>query len=340
MELFIVPSQSFFSGVIHPAFSALVGGDGVYSGVLSEFTVMDNVPSKRPIIDIRQKMKILQRRDASCDLNYKKIMGTDKRSIEVSDLYGAVKTCKHEFYQGDLRDWQSEDEATFGAMIQPFFQDAMRIDLAANAWFGDTERTDTAALSFSTCEFDGIFKWLATYTTNGLIAAAQTIAAVVADYRSNAGMINAYNLLNAMVAAQPTLLRAIPGMAKAIYVDQAILDGYRKYVRSLGTTSMELVDLYGNGVVMLNAIDGIPIIPVAIWEPILANLNGDNNHHAAILTMRKNFVFATDKEYGEGENMDEALMIWYERKELSWYYQMFLKGGTQIAEPEMVVYAV
>ena len=337
---FVIQPVAMFEAVIHPAFSDLVGGDNVYGGVLSEFTVMDDVPNRRPIVDIRKKMNILQRRDASCDLNYKKIMGTGVRSIEVADLYGAVKHCKHEFYQGALRDWENEDGDTFGAKIQPYFQDAMRIDLASNAWFGDTERTITSAQTFSICEFDGVFKWLQTYTTNGLIASGQTLAAVVADYRSNGGMINAYNLLNAMVAAQPTLLRAIPGMMKAIYCDQAILDGYRKYLRSIGTTSMELVDLYNNGVTMLNAIDGIPIIPVPVWEPILADINGDNNHHAAILTMRKNFVFATDKKYGEGANGDEALMVWYERKELSWYYQMFVKGGTQIGEPELVVYAV
>lgn len=334
-ESFVITPLEMFESVIHPSFNDLLpAGSNVYDGVLTEFTLMDNVPNKRPIVDIRQKMNILQRRDASCDLVYKQIMGTGVRSIEVSDLYGATKHCKHEFYQGALRDWESEDPL-FGNKILPYFQNAMRVDLASNAWFGDITRAGDTTFSLNT--FDGIFKWLQTYTTNGLIPAAQTIAAPTGNYRTSYAL--AYQLLQTVVDAQPTLLRAIPPAAKAIYTDQATLDGYKKYVRSLGTTSMELVDLYGNGV-MVNAIDGIPIIVVPLFEPILSDIHGDNNHHTAILTMRKNFAFATDKAYGEGANGDEALMVWYERKDLSWYYQQFLKGGTQIAEPEMVVYAI
>lgn len=337
-ESFVITPLEMFEAAIHPAFSDLLPpGSGGYDGLLTEFTLMDDVPNKRPIVDIRKKMNILQRRDASCDLNYKKIMGTGVRSIEVSDLYGAVKHCKHEFYQGALRDWENEDGDMFGSKIQPYFQDAMRVDMASNAWFGDVERALSGSAAFSSTEFNGVFKWLQTYTTNGLIPAAQTIAAPVGNYRTNP--LLAFNLLNAIVDAQPTLLRALPAASKAIYVDQAILDGYKKYLRTLGTSSMDIIDLYGNGV-MVNAIDGIPVLPVLIWEPILADIHGDNNHHAAILTIRKNFTFATDKKYGEGASGNEALMVWYEKKELSWYYQMFLKGGTQIAEPEMIVYAV
>lgn len=338
-ETFVITPMELFEGVIHPAFSDMLPpGEGVYDGVLAEFTLMDDVPNRRPIVDIRKKMKILQRRDASCDLNYKKIMGTGVRSIEVSDLYGAVQNCKHEFYQGDLRDWENEDGDMFGSKILPYFKDAMRTDVAANAWFGDVDRIDTAAYNFSTCEFNGVFKWLQTYTTNGLIAAAQTIAMPVVDMRTNPAQ--AYGILQAMYNAQPPLMMALPATAKAFYVDLPILDGYKNYLRSLGQSTFETIQLYANGVPTLT-FEGIPIIAVPLFAPILSDLNGGvNTHHAAILSMRKNFVFACDKKYGEGPDGNNALMVWYENRKLSWFYQMFLKGGTQIAEPENIVYAV
>jgi len=335
-ESFVIAPLEMFEAVIHPAFSDLLpAGQGVYDGVLTEFTLMDNVKSRRPVVDIRQKMNILQRRDASCELNYKKVMGTGVRSIEVSDLYGATKHCQNEFYQGDLRDWRNESDL-FGSRILPFFQKAMRTDLAANAWFGDINRVGGGA--FSTNVFDGIFKWLLTYSNLGLIAAAQTKQATVGDYRANPGL--AFQLIKAVYDAQPVLMDALPDQSKAFYVDKDILAGYQEYVRSLGTSSKELIDLYGKGAMTLDTYNGIPIIVIPLFKPILADIHGDANHHACILTMRGNFVFGTDKTYGEGENDEEALMIWYERKELSWYYNQFLKGGTQIAEPEMVVYAI
>lgn len=335
---FVIQPLELFEGVIHSAFSDLLpAGEGAYDGVLNEFTLMDNVANKRPIVDIRKKMKIIQRRDASCDLNYKKIMGTGVRSIEVTDLYGAVQHCKHEFYQGALRDWENEDGDMFGSKILPYFKDAMRTDLAANAWFGDVERVDSASYNFSTCEFNGVFKWLQTYTTNGLIPASQTIAMPVTNMRTNPSQ--AYGILLAMYNAQSPLMRALPDTSKAFYVSKPVLDGYKMYLRSLGTT-IEYLDLFANGV-KIATYEGIPIIVVPLFEPILVDLNGGAlTHNAAILTMRKNFCFATDKDYGEGEDGKTALMVWYEKRKLSWYYQMFLKGGTQIAEPEMIVYAL
>ncbi len=60
------------------------------------------------------------------------------------------------------------------------------------------------------------------------------------------------------------------------------------------------------------------------------------------LPIRGNFVFATDKNYGEddGSGTDKSLIIWYDQEHFTWKYMMFLKAGTQIALPEFVVYAI
>lgn len=335
-----VGSLDLYQFIVKPAFTDLVGTPGSMpmDGWLNDFTVMDYVPRRRPIIDVRPAYNILKNRSASCDLEYSKIMSFGVRQIETHDLYGAVEQCKREFYQGDLRDFEAQDQETFGGKILPFFQNAIRIDLATNVWFGDMERTKTGTQQFATTNVDGVFKWLATYTTDGTIPATQTVTAPVANLRSGTGPLLAYQLLQSLVAAQSELLRAMPDETKRIYVDKAILDGYRIYVRSLGNPP-ETVRLYNNGAVELTAIDNIAIIPVAIWAPVLADLNGDSLHHAAILTIDKNFVFATDNTYGEGPQ-NTALNVWYNYPQLSWMYQLFLRAGTQISVPELVVYAI
>jgi hypothetical protein len=43
---------------------------------------------------------------------------------------------------------------------------------------------------------------------------------------------------------------------------------------------------------------------------------------------------------GEGEDGKTALEVWYEKKDMMWYYRLFLKAGTQLALPEFTVYAL
>ncbi len=125
---------------------------------------------------------------------------------------------------------------------------------------------------------------------------------------------------------------------KAFYVSQGVLDGYQEYLRLLGDGSAHTFAQYANGVTV-SSYNNIPIFPEPVWEPVLAELYGGPNYNAAVLTLRGNFIWATDKEYGEGEDLKRAIMMWYEDKDLTWYSQQFLKAGTQIALPEHVVFA-
>lgn len=320
--------------VIAPAFQDLTNTD-MFQGTLPEFTLMDNVKSKAPIIDIKRTQNILQRRDTSCDLNYKKLMGATNRIITVDELYAATKQCKNAFYTDALKDWRNGDPL-FGNRILPFFKRAVATDVLSNAWFGDISRIKIVNSEWSTTEFDGVFKWIQTYFNAGVIRAEQGFNTPVTDMRANPA--TAYGIIKSLYDKQNPLMRAYAPTDKAFYVHPAIAEGYKDYLRSLGNGDKDTLIMYANGV-SISTYNGIPIIPEPTWEPIMYELYGENKT-AAILTLRGNMVFATDKEYGEGENLDQALMVWYEKKDLSWYFQQFLKAGTQIALPEFIVFAV
>ncbi len=334
-QSFSIDSLAFYAAIIAPAFADLAPDTIGYSGTLNEFTVMDDVASSKPIVDIRRAQNIMQRRDASCDIIYKKVFGASTRKVTVEEVYGATQFCRNEFYQGCLKDWRGKDPL-FGNKILPYFQAAMNTDLTTNSYFGDVDRVVAVNAQYSTNIYDGVFKWIKRYTTSGVIPSNQTIAiANGIDYRANPTA--AYNLLNALYDKQPLMMNTFTKAEKAFYVSTDILEGYRKYLTATSSVSGNITVLQ-NGLEMVS-FNGIAVLEEKFWEPVIAEIKGSAGS-SAILTLRGNFVFATDKTYGEGEDGKTALEVWYEKKEMTWYYRLFLKAGTQIALPEFIVYAI
>jgi hypothetical protein len=331
---------SLFTAIVHPAVTDVLGpGENAYDGVMQDFIVMDDVPYKRPIIDITKLSNTLRRRSATCDMIYKQVGNTALRYIETNQLIAATKQCDHEFYQGALQDFAAKRMETFNNKIIPFFLASNRTDIATNAWFGDVNRASTTM--FSTNAFDGIIKWIAYYVNAGTIASAQTFTIPTVDFYDPAHYGDAYNAIVAAYQKQTDLMKALPTLDRVIYCDTATLVGYRGYLRSLGNPiSVDTVAAFwGSKLEQFTSYNGIPIIDVPIWNLALNDILGTGQYnHQVILTVRNNFIFATDKSYGGGPNFDTGLLIWYRYIDMSMYYQQFLKGGTQISLPEFIVY--
>lgn len=336
-ETFTLDSLSFHELVIAPAFADLIPQNFPFRGSLNEFTLMDNVVTKRPIINIRRQQNILQRRDASCDIIYKKVFGADTREISVEELYAGTSFCRNEFYVGDLKDFRSGNMDIFEPKILPYFQQAVNTDILTNGYFGDKDRVGSASDSFSTTVFDGAFKWIGKYIDAAVIPTEQTFAIADGESFSDAGGPQAaYDVLNELYLAQPVLMDAFTDEEKAFYVSKEIAKGYEKYLIATGQAFNILY--LANGIKRLFFL-GIEVLVEPLWTPVITQIKGSKGY-AAILTIRGNFVFATDKTYGEGEDGHTALEVWYEKKDMQWYYRFFLKGGTQIALPEFIIVAM
>lgn len=336
-EHFSIDSLAFFEAVIHPAFADIIPDGFPFRGLLNEFTLMDDVPTKRPIVDIRRAQNIMQRRDASCDIIYKKVFGATVRHISTDEIYGATQFCRNEFYQGALKDWRNGDPI-FQEKILPYFQGAVSTDIASNAYFGDVDRVALPDNAWSTNIYDGVFKWMKRYIVNGLIPANQTIAiADGTDYYAGGGPAAAYALLKTMHERQPVLMKAFTNEQKAYYVSQEIAEAYEDYLIATGSANGN-IQIIKDGDKRL-FYKGIPVLVEQIWTPIITEIKGSAGY-AAVLTIRGNFVFATDKNYGEGEDGKTALEVWYEKKDMQFYYRLFMKAGTQIALPEFIVVAL
>ncbi len=335
-QSFSLPSMAFFEYIIRPTFADQAVGAQGFKGTLNEFTLMSNVVTSRPIIDINRAQNIMQRRDASCDIVYKNLFGASVRKVTVEEIYAAVKFCRNEFYQGCLKEFRAKDPL-FANKIVPYFKSAVNIDLTSNAYFGDVNRPAAANATYSTDIFDGIFKWYAKYIASGLVPAAQTITiANGTDYETTP--VDAYNLIKSMYNKMPDLMKTFTKNQLAFYVSPEILTGYEDYLIATGSGNTDYIDDIAQGR-RVPAYKGIAILEEPLWTPIIFELKGAAGY-AAILTVRGNFIFATDSSYGEGENGNTALEVWYDTEHMTWKYRMFLKVGTQIALPEYTVIAL
>lgn len=326
-----VEPRAFFELLVQPHFADLIP-DGPYSGTLNEFTVMNDVTSERTIIDILGARNILKRRDATCNLVFTPVGRGATRKIMVDPIYSATKHCDNEFYAGCLEDFR-DDNPNFRDFIMDFFLKAIKVDLDSNTYFGDVTRADDATGIWSWNVFDGIFKRIRQYIQAGTIPAAQTIAIPAGAMTASA----AFGFIQSLYKRQDVLLDSLPASMKAFYVSKAVFEGYREYLQSTGQAFN--IGLWSNGIPQL-FYNQIPVLLEPTWHPILQALNSGTEAHAAILTIRGNFVFGTDNSYGELTDQGvKSLMVWYSYDELSWKYAMFMKAGTQVALPQHMVIA-
>lgn len=322
-----IDGPNFFLEILKPSFGDLITDSDVMNGFFGEFIVLDDVKDKRKIVDITPISNILKRRDASCAIEFEPVGKAGTREIAVTDLYGATEFCATEFYQGCLKDWRNGDP-TFITKIYDFFRKAIRRDLISNMYFGDVSRVDANGAKWSTRLFDGIYTMYIKYVANGKIPAAQTFNipnAIISPANSAVYLENLY-------AKQDEMMELLDDSEKAIYLDKDWYSAYESYLLTTGVGESDATNYIQDGI-KTRAYKGIPIFVNKVFKPTLKQIVGANAHFG-ILTLRGNFMFATDKEYGEGPNLNIALNIWYDWNTLQFKWAYFVKAGTNIALPE------
>ncbi len=329
MERLVINSLAFYETIMRPHF-ADVHSDMSNPGALSEFTVMDDVSSSRRIIDIFGGGNILKRRDASCNITFTPVSSLRTRRIETDEIYGATKNCENEFYRGCLEDFRQKSPV-FRQYVVDWFKKLVGKDLSSNAYFGDIARANDPNGFWSWNVFDGVFKWIGRYIADGTIPAAQTSVL-------GSGTLTAQTCVDTLkwaYAQQSELLRMVPDPMKAFYVSRQVADGYTDFLLALGQNPPSVII---NGISYL-AYKGIAVKVQPTWQAVSTAIAGGTQQNTVVLTVEGNFVYGTDKTYGEGPSLNEALAIWYSYDELSWKYAAFLRSGTQIALPEHIVIA-
>lgn len=323
-----ISGPNFFETIVKPSFGDLIENRNVMNGYFGEFMVMDDVPFQRKIIDIRPLKNILKRRDASCAGVFDPIMRSGLRNISVTELDAGVKFCREEFYQGCLKDWRDNDPVFYDKIVV-WFKNAVAQDLMSLMYFGDVTAAPSANHDdFNINQFDGIYTQYAKYIADGTIPGSQTFNIASAPMTPT----NAKLYLENLFSKQDAFMTILPASDKVITINTAWANGYEDYLIATGQYANDAANFVQDGI-RVRAYKGIPILVNPFFDPILAQTVGANAHYG-VLTLRGNFVFATDSSYGLGPNGDQALAVWYSWDEDTWKWRMALKAGTQIALPE------
>lgn len=320
----------FYEEIVAPSFGDLVAGRDVRNGFFGEFTVMNDVAHERKILDIRRLRNVLKRRDASCAMEYAAIARAGLRRVSVTELGGAIKFCAEEFYQGCLKDWRAGDALQVESRLIDYFKNAIAEDLLSLMYFGDTSLPeDSDPDHFNTNQFNGIYTLYGKYIADGTIKGSQT-------FNIPNGTISAANALTYfqhLYSTMSPLMRLQPRTDLAFYVDRDWADAYEDYLISTGQQTTAGASYTQDGITV-RAYKSIPIFVNEYFNPILNQIVAEGAHFG-ILTVRGNFVFATDDSYGAGPDANQALVVWYSYDEDVWKWRTAMKAGTQIGLPQL-----
>lgn len=333
---FRVAPRQFHELIIMPQFGDTIDTSGVTqpSPEEGDWMIMDNVVYQRPIIDLFGGQNVLKRRDATCKLIPSPVGRLGNRFIRVEELYAYTEDCVKEFYQGCFIDFEQENFDIFFENVMPLLEKAVATDIYTNKYFGDITRAADVNGIWSWNKFDGVFTKIAEYVADGTIPSGQTFSIA-------GGPITGADAVAALKSAydkQSVQMKTIDASEKAFYVDQELADAYWDYLVATGScNTISLADRQAATPIMRYR--GIEL-RVKRWDGILAALNGGTSAHVVLLTLRGNFVYGTDSNYGGGPRMNEAVRIWYSMDDDIWKRQIHLKAGTQIAAPQFIVLGI
>lgn len=331
MEPLVVNSHALYELIVHPHFNDMMEGfTGYYNGTLGEFTVFNKVSLAKgtPIIDIFTKTNILQRKDASCKTNWKQVAKGSTRRITIDELYSAVEDCQEEFYVGCLKDFRNKNPK-FREITLDFFKKITGMDIATNSYFGDVTRPENS--EFSLNKYDGIVTKYQKYITGANEYSPQVGTAIP----SGVTPAQAFAVFNDAFKRRTRVMRGSMKTDLGFYADEDLAMALSDYYASIGENNGQ-VGYYVNGIPTLR-FKGVPIFVEETWNPILSELNGDDPAHLLIFTLRGNFIFGTNDEYGGGATMNQGLRIWWSEDDEVWRYKMHLAAGTEIASPQNTV---
>jgi hypothetical protein len=332
---FLVNPKAVHEFIVMPQFGDVLDDSGNVTQPSMEegdWQVMDNVIWRRPILELTGQQNVLKRRDATCKLIYSPVGKLGARYIFTDPLYAATEDCVEEFYQGCFIDYEQGNFDMFFSHVMPIMETAVATDLYTNKYFGDVTRAGDVTGTFSWNKFDGVFTKLNQHIADGTTPASQTFVITTADGDGVISPIEAHDALSEAYARQGFMMRNVDKRNKAFYVDVNLYDAYWDWLVLAGQSTVAERQAAASAI----QYKGIDIRP-KYWDTVLQALNGGDEAHVVMLTIRANWLYATDSSYGGGPRRNEAIRIWYSMDDNVWRRQIHLKAGTEWVNPQYVV---
>lgn len=338
-QTLVIDPKAFHEVMVMPHFGDVIGENGtvvIPSDEEGDWMVIDDVPHTRPVIEIVGSKNLLKRRDTTCKIIRSSLGTVSARYIKTEKVYISAENCQQELYQGAFRDWESRSDVFREKAIEIIMK-AFGTDSFTNKWFGKEGRAANADWSLN--KYNGIWTWLNKYRADGVIPAAQTISIPVGEISE----ADAYGLMQDLIDNQDDILYHVDDSDKAIYVDKKLAKKVWRYLVSVGDATPAQK---AQGTPSSFYIEDTEV-RVKKWNPVLKAIASDaaiatpQHTYAACLTLKGQFLYATDSKYGKGPNNDgPAMKVWYDEDDDVTRYEIHHKGGTELSAPKHSVIAM
>mgnify|MGYP001237863022 CR=1 FL=1 len=302
------------------------------SPALADLAVIDQgISYKKQYNVLPQLSKILKPYDG-CARSFSGSQDVTNKTLEVKEFELGLEWCKDDFtnYLTSSYNYLAQEMLKSGidsfdpsgtpvaSMISKLIDEALRQDVFRRICFGDTA---SASADFNT--IDGI--WTQLVDNSGTastycVRRASGTSLGTSDLAAN----EAIDVLEKVYAQSSNLLKAIPTNRKKMFVTGSIFDNYVNSLVGYGAVTEQAYTAQIKGIPSIT-FKGIEIVPVRIWDSMLADSDNPLNattRHLVLYTTKENHIIGV-------ENSADLNKVngWYDRKDRKYYFEGDMKMG-------------
>jgi len=302
------------------------------SPALGDFAIIDPGISFRKIYNVVPNLDKILKPYVGCARTYNGTVAIGNVTLETKEFEIGLEWCKDDFtqqlasrYNNLAQEWLKTGINSFdpsgtpvARVIDQVIETGLRRDIARRIFFGDQ---DSSSADWNT--INGV--WPRLIDTSG----GSNYCVRRAGSALGTGSISDANALAALKAAwdySSNLLKSNKSKLR-FYVTGSVYDGYVSSLQSVSSGFTELAYTALIDGVRTVTYNGIPVIPVRLWDEFLADSTNPlyaTTRHLVLLTMKENHIIGV-------ENTADLNKVegWYERKDRKYYFEGNMKFGYQ-----------
>jgi len=301
------------------------------SPALSDMAIIDQgIAYKKQYNVLPSLDKILKPYDG-CARTSSGTQDITNKTLEVKEFEFNLEWCKDDFtnyltssYNYLAQEFLKTGVASFdpsgtpvATIVNKLIEDAVRRDVFRRICFGDT-----TSVSADYDTIDGIWTSLIgdAGTSSSYCVKKTSTSMGTAALSSGEALAN----LEAAYIESSNLLKAVPTSKKAFFVTGSVWDNYFNSLAAVGGVTEQAYSALVQGAANITY-KGIPVVPVRIWDTMLADASNPLNATTAHMIL---YTTKDNHRIGVESSSDLSKVEgWYERKERKFYFEGDMKFG-------------
>ncbi len=299
---------------------------------LSDIAIIDSGISFKKVYNVVPGLNKILKPYVGCARTYNGTVAIGNVMLETKEFELNLEWCKDDFtqqlssrYNLLAQEWLKTGINSFdpsgtpvARVIDQVIMEGLKRDISRRIFFGDQ---DSSSADWNT--INGMWTRLIDTSGGSNYCVRRAGSALGTGTISDA---NAFAALKAAWDSSSNLLKTNKSKLR-YYVTGSVYDGYIASLQSIGSGFTELAYQATIDGIKTVTYNGIPVIPVRLWDEFLADSTNPlyaTTRHLVLLTMKENHIIGV--ENSADLNKVEG---WYERKDRKYYFEGDMKFGYQ-----------